>query len=124
MGEFSSRTGKATVVKTGISNLIKYSEQRGDVSLQVYFETQSKKSLPGKVIVHASCRHEYTDPKRTKRSLSKGFCFLFVCLFVCFIHNIELKLFNNLNIQILKMLPYANCDTHYSLYSFIFEDLL
>ena len=80
MGEFSSRTEKATVVKTGISNLIKYSEQRGDVSLQVYFETQSKKSLPGKVIVHASCRREYTDPKRTKRSLSKGFCFLFVCL--------------------------------------------
>ena len=80
LGKFSSCTEKATVVKTGIPNLIKYSEQWGDVSLQAYLETQSKKNPPDKVLVHASCRREYTDTKRTKRPLSKGFCYLFVCL--------------------------------------------
>ena len=67
-------------MKTGIPNLIKHSEQRGDVSLQVYLETQSKNNPPGKALVYASCRRDYTDPKRTKRPLSKDFCYLFVCL--------------------------------------------
>ena len=80
MGEFSSRAEKAAVVKAGIPNLIKYSEQRGDVSLQVYLETHSKKDPPGTVLVHASCPREYTDPKRRKRPLSKGFFVMFVCL--------------------------------------------
>ena len=93
LGEFPSCTLKARVVKTGIPNLIKCSEQRGDVSPQVYLVIQCNKNPPGKVLVHASCRREYTDPKRTKRPLSKGFCYLFVC----FIHNIGLKLLNNLN---------------------------
>ena len=67
--------------KNGFAHCIKYSEQRGDVSLQAYLETQSKKNPPGKVLVHANCRHEKTDPKWTKRPLSKGFfCYLFVCL--------------------------------------------
>ena len=79
LGEFSSCTEKATVVKIGIPNLIKYSEQRGDVSLQVYLETQSKKNPPGKVLVHASCRRGYTESKRAKRPLSKGFYYLIVC---------------------------------------------
>ena len=78
--EFSSCTEKATVVKTGILNLIKCSDQRGGVSLQFYFKTQSKKNPLGKVLVHASCHREYTDPKRTKGSLSKSFCYLFVYL--------------------------------------------
>ena len=55
--EFSSCTEKATVVKTGILNLIKCSDQWG-----------------------ASCHREYTDPKQTKGSLSKSFCYLFVYL--------------------------------------------
>ena len=76
LGEFSSCTEKATVVKTGIPNLIKHKEQQGDVSLQ----THSKKNPRGKVLVHASCRREYTDPKRTKCPLSQDFCYLFVCL--------------------------------------------
>ena len=81
-------------MKTGILNLIKYSEQGGDVLLQVYLETQSKNNSPGKALVHASCRCERTDPKRTKRPLPKDFYYLFVCL----LHfNIRLKLFNNLN---------------------------
>ena len=80
LGEFSSCTEKATVVKTGIPNLIKHKEQQGDVSLQISLETHSKKNPPGKVLVHASCRREYTDPKRTKCSLSQDFCYLFVCL--------------------------------------------
>ena len=84
LGEFSSCTEKATVVKTGIPNLIKHKEQQGDVSLQISLETHSKKNPPGKVLVHASCRREYTDPKRTKRPLSTGFCCLFV-LFTSFI---------------------------------------
>ena len=63
--------------KNGFAHCIKYSEQRGDVSLQAYLETQSKKNPPGKVLVHANCRREKTDPKRP---LSKGFCYLFVCL--------------------------------------------
>ena len=71
---------KATVVKPGIPNLIKYNEQWGDISLQAYLETQSKKNLPRKVLVHASCRREYTDPKRTKPPLSQCFGYLFVCL--------------------------------------------
>ena len=66
--------------KNGFVHCIKYSEQRGDVSLQAYLETQSKKNPPGKVLVHANCRREKTDPKWTKRALSKGFCYLFVCL--------------------------------------------
>ena len=66
--------------KIGFAHCIKYSEQRGDVSLQAYLETQSKKNPPGKVLVHANCRREKTDPKWTKRPLSKGFCYLFVCL--------------------------------------------
>ena len=66
--------------KNGFAHCIKYSEQRGDVSLQAYLETQSKKNPPGKVLVHANCRREKTDPKWTKRALSKGFCYLFVCL--------------------------------------------
>ena len=56
LGEFSSYTEKATVVKTGKPSLIKYSEQRGDVSLQVYLKT--KKNPPGKVLQHASWRRE------------------------------------------------------------------
>ena len=80
LSELSSCTEKAKVVKTGIPNLIKYSEQLGDVSLQFYLETQSKKNTRGKVLLHASCRHEYTDPNRTKRPLTKGFCNLFICL--------------------------------------------
>ena len=66
--------------KNWFAHWIKYSEQRGDVSLQAYLETQSKKNPPGKVLVHANCRHEKTDPKWTKCRLSKGFCYLFVCL--------------------------------------------
>ena len=119
LGELSSRTEKATIVKTGIPNLVKYSQQQGDVSLEVCIETQRKKNPPGKVLVHASCRREYTDAKRTKRPNA-----FVICLFLCFIHNIGLKLFNKLNIQILKILPHVNCDTHYSLYNYTFEDLL
>ena len=67
--------------KNGFAHCIKYSEQLGDVSLQAYLETQSKENPPGKVLVHANCRREKTDPKWTKRPLSKGFfCYLFVCL--------------------------------------------
>ena len=78
LGEFSSCTEKVTVVKTGIPNLIKYNAQWGGISLQVYFETQSKKDPLGKVLVHASCNCEYDDPKQTKRPLSNSFCCLFV----------------------------------------------
>ena len=83
LGEFSSCTKKARVVKTGIPNTIKYSEQLGDVTLQVSLLTQSKRNPRGKVLVHASCCRGYTDPKRTKLPLSKFL--LFVCLFASFI---------------------------------------
>ena len=59
LGEFSSYTEKATVVKAGVANLLKYSKQRCDVSLQVHLETQNKTNPACKVLVYARCRPEY-----------------------------------------------------------------
>ena len=79
MGEFSSRAEKAAVVKAGIPNLIKYSEQRGDVSR----DTQQEGSTGyGGSACKLSSRIYRSKTKKTP-IIQRFLCY--VCLFASFI---------------------------------------
>ena len=68
LGDFSTRTEKATIVTKGIPSLIDVYKIRGNIRLQDHLERQNEQERVDRVLVRPKCCHAYVDPKPAKRS--------------------------------------------------------
>lgn len=69
---FSESNKCVTVTKKGLSTLILCSEKRGWTDLKKYLNEQITNVPIGKVLVHVSCRRDFTDQKRLSNVNEKG----------------------------------------------------